>query len=120
MTVLTSLNLFDSPYTALSSHLADVQVGYESTRVENVLLDGTPIVQTVGSPLEIATVVLYCTDVEAEALNLIFANSTKVQVNWPSRYVTGYIRTQPSWSEAGFRYYSSTLTILVDGSGVQT
>ena len=121
MTILTSFQLFDSPYTVLSSHIADVlPPTYELTRIENKLMDGTVVVQTVGTPVEIRQVTLYCSDVEVEALNLVWANSTKVKLLWPSKYVDGYIRTEPAWAVAGYLYYQTTLTLLVDGSGGQT
>lgn len=105
--------------TELTDHIQDVLPSKEPVLVENILLDGTPHVQTVGTALTVLDITLFATDVNKEIIDGYIASATLLTINWLDRYATGYIRSVPKWQNAGYLYYSTTMQMAVLSEGDQ-
>jgi hypothetical protein len=109
-----------SPPTLLTDHIKDVQpVTKEVSRIESVLLSGTPVIQIVGTPMKIFTFIANAEEDIANAISGHWANGTLLTLYWLDEYATGYIRESPSWSEDGYRYYTATMSLISTTSGSQ-
>ena len=119
MAIVTGLYLYASPYTLLTSDIKDVTQSKEPRLLENLLLDGSPHLQSVGTPALIANIDLRASDAQAEALDTLIAVGTLLEIKWLGRYSTGYVRAVPSWTEVGYRYYSAQFQLVVSSTGNQ-
>lgn len=105
--------------TQLTDHISDVLPTKEPVLVENLLLDGSVHMQTVGTAPDILDITLYADDTDSETINGYIAEATLLTINWLDRYATGYIRAVPKWSNAGYRYYSTNVQMTVASQGNQ-
>jgi hypothetical protein len=111
--------LYNSGNNLLTSHVKDVRISSEPRLIENALLDGTAHIQTVGTALSVANVSVFASDEDAEAIDDYIGTGGLITVNYLTKFVTGYARAVPSWSDAGYRYYLGTIQILITSSGNQ-
>lgn len=120
MAIVEGLYLTASPYTLLTSHVKDVLISEEPRLLENLLLDGSPHIQSVGTASKIASISLFATADDAEAIDTLIAAGTGLTIKYLTKYATGYIRAVPKWANAGFRYYSADMEMVVQTTGTQT
>lgn len=113
------LFLYAAPQTLLTGDILDVTISREPHLIENVLMDGTVHMQTVGTAPRVATIIMCASDATAEMIDDYVSSATKLRVKWLTRYAAGYIRAVPKWSEVGFRYYKATVEMVVSSAGSQ-
>lgn len=93
-----------------------VDYGLTRNKIETLLLDGTPMVQTVGSPAESPTVTVLVKSQEAQrAVNEAEATGELVRCEYHGRVMTGYLSGVPRWQPAlkGKWYRTSVKLLLV-------
>jgi hypothetical protein len=104
----------------IADHIRDVlPITSEANRVENKLMDGTPHVQTIGTPMEVLTLTVSAEDTVAETIDGYAAAASLVKVYWIDRWASGYIREVPTWKQDGYRYYTASMDLLIVEQGDQ-
>jgi hypothetical protein len=111
--------IYTVPGVEITDHIEDVIMTDEPRLIENLLMDGVPHMQTVGTAITLANVKAFATETARETLDYYAAIAQPVTVKWLTRYATGYIRAVPQWTQNGHRYYSANIQIVVTAAGNQ-
>lgn len=80
-------------------------------KVKQRLLDGTVHNQTIGNPVQMVVVVLYCDFATMELLNTIFAISEPLKLTANGKIYTGTIAEKPAFEVITRNFYKGTFTI---------
>jgi hypothetical protein len=95
---------------------------FESIIIENKLLNGTAHIQTIGSPIKIASARALCRFDQITNLMEAYAKGTKIFIDFEDIYFDGTIKSQPiisqySKSQRGNRIYEATFVLYVEEEG---
>lgn len=89
-------------------------LGLQQSKVLQKSQSGRIYIQTIGDPLEFATVEILCTQEEIEKVNSAEAAGEVVSVHYKGIDYVGYIQDRPEWSVVIHgRWYTSSIIILV-------
>jgi hypothetical protein len=114
--------ILDISNNLITRYISEVLIYYESTRIENVLLDGSYHVQMIGDPLKIINITCNMSEAAKALIDEAYNISKPVQLKWYGKHYIGLIKESPKWSyllkgKETRRIYTAIMTIVVTEEG---
>lgn len=89
--------------------------GLNQTKITSKALDGTVYIQTIGASTPKATVSVFSSREEKDALDEAEASGAKIQVTYRGVAYLGYIESAPQWQTIHpGKWYNADITLLIE------